>query len=115
MRDGGLEKSRSQSCSILSPLGSLPLYTLVTVLGTPVDRHPGQEKADLGSCLLIRSKAQCIMQLCRRLGSLEREWVVGCAEDSDAGFHLGSVPCRCPGFSSQSMKWGGGVGGNQGH
>lgn len=29
-----------------------------------------------------------------------------CVGDSEAGFHLGSVPCGCPGFSSQNMNWG---------
>lgn len=83
LRDGGLEKAGGQSRSLLFPTAapftvcSLHLCTTVAVLRTPVDRHPGQEKADLGSRLLIRSKAQCIMQLCRRPGSLEPAWVVG--------------------------------------
>lgn len=29
-----------------------------------------------------------------------------CVGDSEAGFHLGSVPCGCPGLSSQNMNWG---------
>lgn len=65
------------SVSGCRPLLSLLLCAMVAVLRIPADRHPGQEKADLCSCLLIRSKAQCIMQLCMWPGSLERERVVG--------------------------------------
>lgn len=44
-----------------------------------------------------------------------------CVGDSEAGLHLGSVPCGCPGLSSQNVNWGrsGGVLGtpkkSQGH
>lgn len=29
-----------------------------------------------------------------------------CVGDSEAGLHLGSVPCGCPGLSSQNLNWG---------
>lgn len=111
IRDGGVEKSGSKSHSILypaaAPFHSLLLYAVVTVLGIPVDRHPGQEKADLCSCLLIRSKAQCIMQLCVWPGSLEREWAVGPVwEIQRQGFIWGLCLVGVLGFFSQNMNWG---------
>lgn len=75
---------------------------MVNVLRIPVDIHPGQEKQYLCSCLLIRSKAQCIIQLCRQPDSLE-EWAMGPVwVIQKQGFHFWSVPSGWPGLLTES-------------
>lgn len=67
-----------------------------------MDIRPGQERQYLCSCLLIRSKAQCIIQLCRQPDSLE-EWAVGPVwVIQKQGFHFWSVPSGWPGLLTES-------------